>query len=834
MKKRLIVWILLLTLLASAVPSAFAETEESAGTFLDYRVSCSEANREASFPYLYDDDSRTRFTIGPKGELCVEWDGEASGVLISWYDVKYLVNVSFYSASGNPVSQSEFTNSEYRMFFPAEGANRMVIDVVSRASVSICELRVCAPGYEPKCLLKEEPVDLMLILSGVSDELELMGGLLPLYTREHGVRTAILYIGKDFGYQVQEAFRAFDEMGIDVIPVFLQRDEKDATELKNMSFFWKEATLAPRLIELLQAYKPKVVVTCDPDDSVSRIRVPYTGQLIERTIVRNADYRHLPVQKLYQLSESGTTVLDYSQRLVSYDSATAKEVAENAHDCYRTRGSYRLQIPETGRFHLVFSRVGEDSDGNDLFEHIGTDELIQYSAPEPTPVPTPKPTAAPTPEPTSTEAPVVDPVSEGQTAEPVTPEPEIAETQPEKVGEKQEEKRGKAAEIVLFAAAGICVLFAILLRKRKPKAALLLSIAAGALIVTAIVLTVISSRGKPAENRDAQAAATPQATVSATDMPTEKPATPEPTEEPTPEPTEEPTPVSTPTPEKFAEFFRQEGEPEEVVVIDYENGHWEYRSDVLAIIIDKEVTRERDNHPYCKYIAHVYMRRVNSFRSIVTVPHQMQAMPVAPPWRLARENRAVLAVTGDNLNDADVSFKGILLRNGLLYNDGRGEDSMVIDDDLTMRIIHKNEMSGRDLMDSGVLNCFSFGPVLVENGKVNPDANKHFVAAENPRCGVGMVEPGHFLVIVSDGRDYNRAYGYKMAEFAQIFADHGAQVAYNLDGGSSSGMVFMGEHINWHSDDPQRTWADGLAWGYSRLIPGPHDPIVRPGRRSTY
>ena len=254
------------------------------------------------------------------------------------------------------------------MFLPAEGANRMIINVVSRASVSICELRVCAPGYEPKCLLKEEPVDLMLILSGVSDELEL--------------------IGKDFGYQVQEAFRAFDEMGIDVIPVFLQRDEKDATELKNMPFFWKEATLAPRLIELLQAYKPKVVVTCDPDDSVSPIRVPYTGQLIERTITRNADHRHLSVQKLYHLSESGTTVLDYSQRLVSYDSATAKEVAERAHACYRTRGSYRVQIPDTGRFHLAFSRVGEDSDGNDLFEHIGTDELIQYSAPEQTPVPT--------------------------------------------------------------------------------------------------------------------------------------------------------------------------------------------------------------------------------------------------------------------------------------------------------------------------------------------------------------------------------------------------------------------------------------------------------------
>ena len=113
-------------------------------------------------------------------------------------------------------------------------------------------------------------------------------------------------------------------------------------------------------------------------------------------------------------------------------------------------------------------------------------------------------------------------------------------------------------------------------------------------------------------------------------------------------------------------------------------------------------------------------------------------------------------------------------------------------------------------------------------------AGKHRVFKENPRCGVGMVEPGHFVVIVSDGRDTRRAFGYTLEEFAQVFADQGVQIAYNLDGGSSAAMVFMGEHVNWHSGGTQRTWADALIWGYSRLVPSTSDPLLHPGYGSKY
>lgn len=269
------------------------------------------------------------------------------------------------------------------------------------------------------------------------------------------------------------------------------------------------------------------------------------------------------------------------------------------------------------------------------------------------------------------------------------------------------------------------------------------------------------------------------------------------------------------------------------MVVDYDQGHWEYRSDILSVIIDRELTRERQNHPYCKYVAHVRMRDVNCFRTAVSSRYEI-AMANEVPWRMARSYRAVLAITGDNINNADISMKGVLIRNGILYADNGGDDTMVIGDDLTMRVYHAREVSGLDLLDSGVVASYSFGPILVENGQVNPNVGKHRVARENPRCGVGMIEPGHFIVIVSDGRDARRAYGYTLDEFAKLFADRGAQVAYNLDGGSSAAMVFMGEHVNWHSADPQRTWADALIWGYSRLVPNVTAPITHTGDGSRY
>jgi exopolysaccharide biosynthesis protein len=45
------------------------------------------------------------------------------------------------------------------------------------------------------------------------------------------------------------------------------------------------------------------------------------------------------------------------------------------------------------------------------------------------------------------------------------------------------------------------------------------------------------------------------------------------------------------------------------------------------------------------------------------------------------------------------------------------------------------------------------------------------------------------VFVVVDGRSSGYSRGVTMTEFAQIFVDLGATVAYNLDGGGSSTMV---------------------------------------------
>jgi exopolysaccharide biosynthesis protein len=117
----------------------------------------------------------------------------------------------------------------------------------------------------------------------------------------------------------------------------------------------------------------------------------------------------------------------------------------------------------------------------------------------------------------------------------------------------------------------------------------------------------------------------------------------------------------------------------------------------------------------------------------------------------------------------------------------------------------REETSDKCRIEFSVWQTLSFGPGLVENGEViegidsleiDTNFGNHSVQGDQPRTGVGVIEPNHLLFIVVDGRSTGYSRGASMTEFAQIFVDEGAQVAYNLDGGGSSAMVFNGSLVN--------------------------------------
>jgi exopolysaccharide biosynthesis protein len=73
---------------------------------------------------------------------------------------------------------------------------------------------------------------------------------------------------------------------------------------------------------------------------------------------------------------------------------------------------------------------------------------------------------------------------------------------------------------------------------------------------------------------------------------------------------------------------------------------------------------------------------------------------------------------------------------------------------------------------------------------------KHPIQGRDPRTGIGIVTPNHFIFIVVDGRQQGYSKGVTLDEFAQLFKDQGCVSAYNLDGGGSSTRYFLGKVVN--------------------------------------
>ena len=67
--------------------------------------------------------------------------------------------------------------------------------------------------------------------------------------------------------------------------------------------------------------------------------------------------------------------------------------------------------------------------------------------------------------------------------------------------------------------------------------------------------------------------------------------------------------------------------------------------------------------------------------------------------------------------------------------------------------------------------------------------------ASNPRTAIGIIEEGHYVFVVSDGRT-DESEGLTLKQLADLMESLGAQTAYNLDGGGSSTMVFQGQVVN--------------------------------------
>ena len=251
--------------------------------------------------------------------------------------------------------------------------------------------------------------------------------------------------------------------------------------------------------------------------------------------------------------------------------------------------------------------------------------------------------------------------------------------------------------------------------------------------------------------------------------------------------------AATPTPEvidtgllggKFADKFTT-GEVEQT--------DSSYKSANVSIEITKN-TVGTESKPIVYYLADIYIKDISSFRTAVALDYKDQnegdRKNVMTTLQLSQLSNSIIGLSGDNFAFHD----GIVVRNGIewerilpVYG-----DICVLYYDGTMETYSQKIKSAQvdEIYAKEPYQIWTFGPQLLEDGQI-PDSFANGKA--NPLSAIGYYEPGHYCFILVDGRQKDYSWGMTHAQLAQVFYDLGCKVAFNLDGGDTAVMTYMGE-----------------------------------------
>lgn len=160
--------------------------------------------------------------------------------------------------------------------------------------------------------------------------------------------------------------------------------------------------------------------------------------------------------------------------------------------------------------------------------------------------------------------------------------------------------------------------------------------------------------------------------------------------------------------------------------------------------------------------------------------------------------KSVLAVNGDSYSNSRHQNNGTIIRNGVIYRAKQTDmETCVLNWDGTMKIYAPEEMNTQQLIDSGAYQSWIFGPSLLDdNGKAKTTFQTwSYIRESHPRTAIGYYEPGHYCLLVVDGRQDNSR-GMFLDEMAGLFEKLGCKAAYNLDGGHCSFMTLKDRVVN--------------------------------------
>ncbi|MFZ3130566.1 MAG: phosphodiester glycosidase family protein, partial [Desulfosporosinus sp.] len=166
---------------------------------------------------------------------------------------------------------------------------------------------------------------------------------------------------------------------------------------------------------------------------------------------------------------------------------------------------------------------------------------------------------------------------------------------------------------------------------------------------------------------------------------------------------------------------------------------------------------------------------------------------------LVKDTGAIAGINAGGFYDLDGRGNGgypdgITVHNGEIVHNSIGDKStdMVAFDNNGQLII--GEMSAEDVKKKNIQEGISFWPALIKDGQRGNFYNGEWGIA--PRTAIGQKADGTVIFVVIDGRQPTYSMGAQLSDLYNIFLKYDAVNAANLDGGSSTTLVYKGKVIN--------------------------------------
>lgn len=245
---------------------------------------------------------------------------------------------------------------------------------------------------------------------------------------------------------------------------------------------------------------------------------------------------------------------------------------------------------------------------------------------------------------------------------------------------------------------------------------------------------------------------------------------------------------------------------------EYAPGELSYETDKLKVSIEQ---KKKDGITY--FVCDIQLSDVSQFKTAFAGDDFRSGIYEAVSDIAGRHN-PVLAINADFCR---YHREGVIIRNGEVLRRQNIKKHHLLIVDEKGNLSAQTDRSGKQglvankLEQQNTWQTFEFGPVLVENGEAAELPLKSFYINCNegyyePRTAIGQIGPLHYIVIVVDGRRTGYSTGASMPQLQQLFLDEGVQFAFNLDGGGSTTLYFLGEVVNMPSSGKERSVSDAI------------------------